>query len=80
MTLCEQQYDAFRSALPGYGIQILSGRDDVDHWTEKKLWDGILNNIRIVVSTHQVLLDALTHAFVDLSRLALLVFDEGEHA
>jgi len=36
-----------------------------------------LNNVRIVVSTHQVLLEALTHGFVKLSKLALLIFDEG---
>ena len=42
------------------------------------VWDDILQNIRIVISTHQVLLDALTHGFVTMRRIALLIFDEGE--
>jgi ERCC4-related helicase len=77
VTLCEQQYEVFSSNLPGYGIQLLSGSDDVDHWTDQSVWDAVLLNVRIVLSTHQVLLDALTHAFVQMSRIALLVFDEG---
>jgi ERCC4-related helicase len=77
--LCEQQYEVFKSNLPGYGIQLLSGKDNVDHWTEQLVWDVVLNNVKIVLSTHQVLLDALTHAFVKMDRLALLIFDEGLH-
>jgi hypothetical protein len=69
----------FKSNLPGYGIQLLSGKDNVDHWTEQSTWDAVLLNIRIVLSTHQVLLDALTHAFIKMSKLALLIFDEGLH-
>lgn len=76
--MCEQQYEVFKSNLPGFGIQLLSGKDNVDHWTKLSTWDAVLLNIRIVVSTHQVLLDALTHAFVRMSGLALLIFDEGQ--
>jgi len=32
----------------------------------------------VVVSTHAVLKDALTHGFVNIGTLALLVFDEGK--
>ncbi|CAN9153372.1 unnamed protein product [Alternaria alternata] len=39
-------------------------------------WDRVLLNVRVVISTHAVLLDALTHGFVKLSKLALLIFDE----
>ena len=53
------------------------GRDGVDKWTDQKLWDAVLTNVRVVVGTPQVLVDALTHGFVRISRLALLVFDEG---
>ncbi|KAH7090455.1 dicer-like protein 2 [Paraphoma chrysanthemicola] len=79
VTLCEQQYEVFKSNLPGYGMQVLSGSDGVDHWTDQSVWDAVLLNVRIVLSTHQVLLDALTHAFVKMSGLALLVFDEAHH-
>lgn len=79
VTLCEQQHEVFKSNLPGYGIQLLSGKDNPDHWTEQAVWDAVLHNVRIVLSTHQVLLDALTHAFVRMNRLALLIFDEAHH-
>lgn len=51
--------------------------DNVDHWSNQEIWDSILRNIRIVVSTPQVLLDAMSRGFVKLNRIALLVFDEG---
>jgi hypothetical protein len=46
--------------------------------THKSLWDAVLNSVKVVVSTYQILLDALTHAFVHIESLALIVFDEGE--
>jgi superfamily II DNA/RNA helicase len=78
VALCQQQYEVFKANLPGYGIQMLSGQDGVDHWAEPSIWDAVLYNIRIVMSTPQVLYDALAHGFVKMSQLALLIFDEGE--
>jgi hypothetical protein len=46
--------------------------------TEQSLWDAVLDNVKVVVSTYQILLDALSHAFVRMESLALIVFDEGE--
>ena len=68
----------FKSNLPGFGIQLLSGSDNIDHWTEQSIWDAVLYNVRIVLSTHQVLVDALTHAFIRMNGIALLIFDEGK--
>jgi ERCC4-related helicase len=76
VTLCEQQSKVFQLHLPAYNLVYLSG-DEVERWSDQTTWDSVLNNARVVVSTHQVLLDALTHAFVRLSKLALLIFDEG---
>lgn len=67
----------FKSNLPGYGIQVLTGNDNVDSWTDQSTWDAILNNVRVVLSTPRVLLDALSHGFVQMRQLALLIFDEG---
>jgi ERCC4-related helicase len=77
VTLCEQQSEVFRHNLPSYNVLVLSGQDDVDHWTEQSTWDTVLENVRIVLSTHQVLYDAFAHAFVKMEDLALLIFDEG---
>ena len=77
VTLCEQQHHVLKAALPGYEHVFLSGADGPDKWTTQGLWDAVLNNVRIVASTPQVLLDALSHGFVHMQRMALLVFDEG---
>jgi len=77
VTLCEQQFAVFQKALPAYESKFLSGKDNVDHWSDQCQWDAVLDNTRIVLSTHAILLDALTHGFVNMSKLALIIFDEG---
>lgn len=58
-------------------MKYLSGADGVDRWTDENLWNAVLQNVKVVVSTYQILLDALTHSFVKMESLALIVFDEG---
>ncbi|KAH9203434.1 hypothetical protein DL95DRAFT_271059, partial [Leptodontidium sp. 2 PMI_412] len=58
-------------------MRLLVGSDGVEHWSDQETWDIVLRNFRIVVSTHAVLADALSHGFVTMERLALLIFDEG---
>jgi len=50
----------------------------MDRWKEQRIWDAVLEDIEVVVSTHAVLADALSHGFVKLARLALVIFDEGK--
>ncbi len=78
VALCYQQHQYLERYLPAYQILFLSGNDNIDKWTEGKLWDGVLKNVNVVVSTPQVLLDALTHGFVKMAKLALLIYDEGK--
>lgn len=63
--------------IPSAKTRVLTGLDNVDRWTEQTIWDNVLQDIRVVVSTHAVLADALTHGFVRVSQLALIIFDEG---
>ncbi|KAF2143233.1 uncharacterized protein K452DRAFT_350330 [Aplosporella prunicola CBS 121167] len=79
VTLCQQQACLFEKYLPAYPLRFLSGADNVERWSEQKVWDAVLKDIRIVLSTPQVLLDALTHAFVHITRFALLIFDEAHN-
>ena len=53
------------------------GSDNVDRWSNQRIWDAALDKIQVVVSTHAVLADALSHGFVNMARLSLLIFDEG---
>lgn len=66
-----------KSQIPVAQTRLLLGADNIDAWSDQETWDAILLDTRIVVSTPQILYDALTHAFVTMQRLSLLVFDEG---
>jgi hypothetical protein len=78
VSLCTQQFEYLQSQISAVQIKCLKGDDGVDRWTSQNDWDTVLNNVRIVVSTFQVLLDALSHGFVKMGSLALIVFDEGK--
>lgn len=77
VSLGAQQFDYIQSQITSVEVKFLTGADGVDRWTEQSLWDAVLKNIKIVVSTYQILLDALTHGFVGMDSLGLIVFDEG---
>ncbi|KAK8171094.1 hypothetical protein BKA80DRAFT_305901 [Phyllosticta citrichinensis] len=75
--LCDQQARLFERCLPAYQLRFLSGKDNVDSWSNQGIWDAVLKETRIVVSTPQILHDALSHGFVKMSKIALLIFDEA---
>ena len=77
VALCEQQHNYISAQIAQVHTRFLSGADNVDAWGDKAMWDAILKNVRIVVSTYQILLNALDHGFVWMQSLALVVFDEG---
>ncbi|KAL4865910.1 hypothetical protein BDV12DRAFT_187821 [Aspergillus spectabilis] len=80
VALCLQQQKVIAQNIPAANSRTLTGLDKVELWTEQAVWDGVLNDVQVVVSTPAVLLDAMTHGFVRISRLGLLVFDEAHHA
>ncbi|KAJ5772613.1 hypothetical protein N7520_003142 [Penicillium odoratum] len=79
VALCIQQHDVIASQLSSVKIRTLTGLDNVDRWTEQATWNKVLRDVRVVVSTHAVLADALSHGFVRMSQLSLIVFDEAHH-
>ncbi|CAG8162910.1 unnamed protein product [Penicillium salamii] len=79
VALCIQQQEVISDQIPNVKTKILTGMDNVDRWTDQSIWDAVLKDIRVVVSTHAVLADALGHGFIQMSRLALLIFDEAHH-
>lgn len=76
--LCNQQHDVLKTQIPAVQSKLLRGEDNIESWSNQETWDMALLNVRLVVSTPQILLDAMTHAFLSMDRLALIVFDEGE--
>ncbi|RAL58356.1 hypothetical protein DID88_005773 [Monilinia fructigena] len=79
VALCIQQNDYFQLNFPSILTKLLLGADGVERWTEQRQWDAILKDVKIVVSSYQVLLDALTHGFVRIERLSLMIFDEAHN-
>ncbi|KAJ5247883.1 hypothetical protein N7468_002866 [Penicillium chermesinum] len=77
VALCSQQHEVIASQIPSVKTQVLTGQDNVDRWTQQSEWDAVLRDVRVVVSTYAILADALTHGFVRILQLSLLVFDEG---
>jgi endoribonuclease Dicer len=80
VALCEQQHNVIKCALP-VSVGLISGALEPDQWKDHQLWRQVLSTHRIVVSTPQVLLDAMRHGHVNLGRdIGLLIFDEAHHA
>jgi len=77
VALCTQQHASINLHLPSLRTRLLTGADNVDRWSEPHIWDAVLANIQVTVSTHAVLADALAHGFVKMAQLSLLIFDEG---
>lgn len=78
--LCEQQRDVIANALP-LSVGLISGALEPDQWKSPNLWKKALASHRVIVTTPQVLLDALRHGYVNLgSDIGLLVVDEAHHA
>lgn len=62
-------------------IGLISGALQPDQWTDEILWRRTIATHRVVVSTPQVLLDALRHGYLNMGRdIGLLVFDEAHHS
>jgi hypothetical protein len=78
VALCVQQEASINLHLPAVRTKLLIGSDNMDRWKEQRIWDAVLENVEVVVSTHAVLSDALSHGFVKLGRLVLVIFDEGK--
>jgi ERCC4-related helicase len=59
---------------------LVSGVMEPERWTSPAIWQAVASN-NVVVSTPQVLLDALSHSYLKLrTDIGLLIFDEAHHA
>ncbi|KAI5307277.1 Dicer-like protein 2 [Ascosphaera pollenicola] len=80
VVLAQQQHTTISPQLAQYQSRLLIGADNVEFWSTQEIWDAALLNIRIVISTPQILLDALSNGFIRMQRLSLIVFDEAHMA
>jgi endoribonuclease Dicer len=80
VALARQQQTVIATHIP-VTVGLISGANEPDQWKDRELWIGVLVKYRIVVSTPDVLLNALRHGYIQLGRdIGLLVFDEAHHA
>ncbi|KAK4678476.1 LOW QUALITY PROTEIN: Dicer-like protein 2 [Podospora pseudoanserina] len=79
--LAAQQFEVIEKQIPGVQSRFICGADNVQAWKYKTgVWQAVLTNVRIVVSTYQILFDAaVAHAFVPLESISLLVIDEAHN-
>ncbi|KAF4976160.1 hypothetical protein FZEAL_7138 [Fusarium zealandicum] len=75
VSLCEQQFNVVQRQMPSVSMKLLTGHLNIDAWSPK-VWPEVLAGTRVIVSTFDILRDALDHAFVKMEMLALVVFDE----
>ncbi|RAL11945.1 putative RNA helicase/RNAse III [Aspergillus homomorphus CBS 101889] len=79
VALCQQQYQAISAHIPAMRARTLTGLDKVELWTDQAVWDVVLQDVQVVFSTHAVLADAMSHGFVKIGQLSLMIFDEAHH-
>ena len=63
--------------LPSVRLLLITGDNQPHLWSEQVIWNSMLGDARVIFSTPAILLDALSHAFVKIVSLALIIFDEG---
>ena len=51
----------------------------MDYW-DKPTWEKEFNESNVLVMTAQIFVDLLCHAYIRLSQVNLLIFDECHHA
>ena len=80
VALAQQQKAVIANSVP-VTVGLISGANEPDQWKDPALWRDVLVSYRIIVSTPDVLLNALRHGYVHLGRnIGFLVFDEAHHA
>ncbi|KIK50444.1 hypothetical protein GYMLUDRAFT_252979 [Collybiopsis luxurians FD-317 M1] len=80
VALCEQQCNVIKAALP-VSVGLILGALALDQWKDASLWKSILSTHRVMVSTPQVLLDALHHGYILMGAdISLIIFNEAHHA
>ena len=80
VALAQQQQRVIKRGVP-VTVGLISGVDEPDQWKNHELWRSVLTDYRIIVSTPDVLLNALRHGYLHLGRnIGFLVFDEAHHA
>ncbi|XP_073981487.1 endoribonuclease Dcr-2 isoform X2 [Rhodnius prolixus] len=77
VALVSQQANSVASLLP-LEVSTYSGDMGVDYW-DRNRWHQELEKNQVLVMTAQIFLNLLTHAYIQMSRVNLLIMDECHH-
>ncbi|OAA58270.1 RNase3 domain protein [Cordyceps fumosorosea ARSEF 2679] len=78
VALCLQQFQVIRANLPFPATKFYG---DVQPIAQvQRHWDAQFDEHMIIVCTAQILLDCLSHGFISMRQINLLIFDEVHHA
>ncbi|GFP59131.1 dicer-like protein 2 [Trichoderma asperellum] len=75
VSLSAQQHVVLKLQIPSVPMKMLAGNRHLPTWGQD-IWSALLEKTRVVITTPQILLDALDHAYINMGHLALIVFDE----
>ncbi|XP_072932653.1 endoribonuclease Dcr-2 [Epargyreus clarus] len=77
--LAKQQQKVIRNRCPVQGVGAYTSENGVDYWDKAK-WDEEMSQHQVVVMTSQILNDMLTHGYINIRDINLIIFDECHHA
>ncbi|CRK99124.1 CLUMA_CG012128, isoform A [Clunio marinus] len=75
--LAKQQAEKISNEL-SFNVALLTGEQNVDYWDHLQ-WKKTLDENEILVSTAQVILDAIKQSFIKKEQINVIIFDECHH-
>ncbi|KAF1730136.1 Dicer-like protein 1 [Beauveria bassiana] len=78
VALCMQQYQVIHATLPFSVTKFYGELQPLEQ--SQTHWDARFDENMIIVCTAQMLLDCLSHGFINMRQINLLIFDEVHHA
>lgn len=78
VALCMQQYQVIHATLPFSVTKFYGELQPLEQ--SQTHWDAQFDENMIIVCTAQMLLDCLSHGFINMRQINLLIFDEVHHA
>lgn len=77
VTLVYQQFSVLDANLD-HKVTRLCGADGVDRWNHSK-WLEMFAENKVIVCTAEILFQCLSHSYLSMKQINLLIFDEAHH-
>ncbi len=77
VTLVYQQFSVLEVNLD-HKITRVCGADNTDNWQKAK-WVKMFSECKVIVCTAEILQQCLSHSYISMNQINLLVFDEAHH-